>query len=109
MGFINCIRPAYSEAIPIKIRKILNNQCLSLNLNALSSKTCESLPATPPTTGRYINATISDADKTNINVTGSIPMNSPGTPGQNNIGKNAHRVVAVELTIGQNIRFAASP
>ena len=36
-------------------------------------------------------------------------MNSPGTPGQNNIGKNAHNVVAVELTIGQNIRFAASP
>ena len=39
---------------------------------------------------------------------GNIPINCPGTPGQNNIGKNAHRVVPVELTIGQNILFAAS-
>ena len=37
-----------------------------------------------------------------------MPMNSPGTPGQNSIGRNAQSVVAVELTTGQNIRLAAS-
>ena len=37
-----------------------------------------------------------------------MPMNSPGTPGQNSIGRKAQSVVAVELTIGQNIRCAAS-
>jgi|GEM_PF-4123227 len=35
-------------------------------------------------------------------------MNSPATPGQKSIGKNAQSVVAVEEMIGQNIRFAAS-
>ncbi len=35
-------------------------------------------------------------------------MNSPGIPGQNSIGRKAQRVVAVEETIGQNIRRAAS-
>ena len=43
-----------------------------------------------------------------MRVTGNIPINWPGTPGQNNIGKKAQRVVAVELTTGQNIRLAAS-
>ena len=65
-------------------------------------------PDTPPIIGRNIKATISEADKTKIKVTGSIPINCPGTPGQKSIGKNAHRVVAVELTTGQNIRLAAS-
>ena len=37
-----------------------------------------------------------------------MPMNSPGTPGQNSMGRNAHSVVAVEDTIGQNMRLAAS-
>jgi hypothetical protein len=36
-----------------------------------------------------------------------MPINSPGTPGQNSIGKNAQSVVAVDDTTGQNIRFAA--
>jgi len=40
---------------------------------------------------------------------GNIRINSPGTPGQNNIGKNAHNVVAVEETMGQNILLAAEP
>ena len=40
---------------------------------------------------------------------GNILINSPGTPGQNNIGKNAHNVVAVEETMGQNILLAAEP
>ena len=51
---------------------------------------------------------MSEADSTKIRVTGSIPMNSPGTPGQNSIGRKAQSVVAVEETIGQNMRLAAS-
>ena len=35
-------------------------------------------------------------------------MNSPGTPGQNSMGRKAHSVVAVDEMIGQNIRLAAS-
>jgi hypothetical protein len=35
-------------------------------------------------------------------------MNWPGIPGQNSIGRKAHSVVAVDETIGQNIRRAAS-
>ena len=35
-------------------------------------------------------------------------MNSPGTPGQKSIGRKAQSVVAVDDTIGQNIRLAAS-
>ena len=65
-------------------------------------------PDTPPMIGRYTNATTNEADKTKIKVTGNIPMNCPGTPGQNSIGKNAQSVVAVELTTGQNMRLAAS-
>jgi hypothetical protein len=37
-----------------------------------------------------------------------MPMNSPGTPGQNSIGRKAQSVVAVDETMGQNIRLAAS-
>ncbi len=65
-------------------------------------------PVTPPSTGMKISATISEAASTKISVTGSIPMNSPATPGQNSIGRKAHSVVAVEETTGQNIRLAAS-
>ena len=54
-------------------------------------------PETPPITGRYIKATISEAERTKMSVTGSIPMNWPGTPGQKSIGRNAQSVVAVEL------------
>ena len=43
-----------------------------------------------------------------MSVTGSIPMNSPGTPGQNSMGRNAQSVVAVDDTTGQNMRLAAS-
>ena len=32
----------------------------------------------------------------------------PGIPGQNSIGRNAHSVVAVEATMGQNMRLAAA-
>ena len=67
-----------------------------------------SRPDTPPMIGRKIKATISDAESTKIKVTGSMPINCPGTPGQKSIGKNAHKVVAVELATGQNIRLAAS-
>jgi hypothetical protein len=35
-------------------------------------------------------------------------MNSPGTPGQNIMGRKAQSVVAVDVTIGQNMRLAAS-
>ena len=55
-----------------------------------------------------MSATTNEADSTKISVTGSIPMNSPGTPGQNSIGRKAHSVVAVDDTTGQNIRVAAS-
>ena len=41
-------------------------------------------------------------------VTGNMPMNSPGTPGQNSIGRKAHSVVAVDEITGQNMRLAAS-
>ena len=41
-------------------------------------------------------------------VRGSIPMNSPGMPGQKSMGRKAQSVVAVEDTMGQNIRLAAS-
>ena len=51
---------------------------------------------------------MSEAESTKIIVTGSMPMNSPGTPGQKSIGKKAQSVVAVEATTGQNIRLAAS-
>ena len=64
-------------------------------------------PVTPPMTGRNTSATISDAVSTKISVTGSIPMNSPATPGQNSMGKNAQSVVAVEAMTGQNMRSAA--
>ena len=36
-------------------------------------------------------------------------MNCPGIPGQNSIGRKAQSVVAVDDTIGQNMRLAASP
>ena len=64
---------------------------------------------TVPSTGRKISATISEAERTNISVTGNCPMNSPGMPGQNSIGRKAQSVVAVDETIGQNMRRAASP
>ena len=66
------------------------------------------ISSTPPMIGRYTSATSNEADSTKISVTGSIPMNCPGTPGQNSIGRKAQSVVAVELTTGQNIRLAAS-
>ena len=75
---------------------------------AVRSNTRLMRPDTPPMIGRYTNATTNEADKTKIKVTGNIPMNCPGTPGQNSIGKNAQSVVAVELTTGQNMRLAAS-
>ena len=43
-----------------------------------------------------------------MSVTGSMPMNSPGTPGQKSMGRKAQSVVAVDDTTGQNMRFAAS-
>ena len=43
-----------------------------------------------------------------MSVTGSMPMNSPDTPGQKSMGRNAQRVVAVDDTTGQTMRFAAS-
>ena len=75
---------------------------------AAFSNTRLSRPEIPPKIGRYTSATIRDADRTKIKVTGNIPMNCPATPGQNSIGKNAQSVVAVELITGQNIRLAAS-
>ena len=60
------------------------------------------------TDGELSIETTTEADNTKISVTGNMPMNSPGTPGQNSIGRKAQSVVAVELTIGQNMRFAAS-
>ena len=35
-------------------------------------------------------------------------MNLPGMPGQNISGRNAASVAPVDVTTGQNIRFAAS-
>ena len=49
-----------------------------------------------------------DEPNTKIIVTGKFPINCPATPGQNNIGKNAHKVVAVDEIMGQNILFAAA-
>ena len=65
-------------------------------------------PVTPPMTGKYTSATTNEAESTKISVTGNIPMNCPGTPGQKSIGRNAQSVVAVDEMIGQNMRFAAS-
>ena len=69
---------------------------------------CSIRPVTPPMTGRYTSATTKDADKTKISVTGNMPMNWPGTPGQNSIGRKAQSVVAVDEITGQNMRLAAS-
>ena len=61
-----------------------------------------------PSTGRKISATMSEADRTKISVTGSCPMNWPGIQGHSSIGRNAQSVVAVDETMGQNMRRAAS-
>ena len=90
-----------------KAALIIQGSFFRINVEVLS-KVRLSRPDTPPMIGRKIKATISEADSTKINVTGSMPINCPGTPGQKSIGKNAHRVVAVELATGQNIRLAAS-
>ncbi len=62
-----------------------------------------------PRTGTKINAIASDAVNVAINVMGRNFMNSPTTPGQNNKGRKAAKVVAVDEIMGQAIRFAAMP
>ena len=67
----------------------------------------DSRPQRPPSTGRKISATINEADSTKIRVIGNCSMNLPGIPGQSSMGRKAQSVVAVEATMGQNIRRAA--
>ena len=63
----------------------------------------------PDSVAALFGGVIAEADSTKINVTGSMPINCPGTPGQKSMGRKAQRVVAVEETMGQNMRLAASP
>ena len=66
------------------------------------------LEAARQETKELLSATTSEADSTKISVTGRLPMNCPGMPGQNSMGRKAQSVVAVDETTGQNMRLAAS-
>ena len=64
-------------------------------------------PMMLPRVGIKIKAIKKDEDRVNIRVSGKNPINSPGIPGQNNRGRNAASVVAVDAAMGHAMRWAA--
>ena len=65
------------------------------------------MPIKPPNVGTKIKATINEPAKVTTRVMGRNFMNSPTTPGQKINGMKAAKVVAVDATIGQAMRWAA--
>ena len=65
-------------------------------------------PIRPPSTGTKTRAIEREAASVRMTVIGRNFMNSPIIPVQNRSGKNTDSVVAVDATMGQAMRFAAS-